>query len=95
MPIPVDRRRISHHQALERRRRARRELEAFTRRLSILLGALVGVVLLGALSMKTARSASAPSGAVQVASLYWQFVDAIWIVIFTVLYLLPTIPRAR
>ena len=50
MPIPVDRRRISHHQALERRRRARRELEAFTRRLSILLAALVGVVLLGTIA---------------------------------------------
>src|SRR6202012_4126491 len=44
MPIPVDRRRISHHQALERRRRARRELQAFTRRLVILLIALVGGV---------------------------------------------------
>jgi voltage-gated potassium channel len=50
MPIPVDRRRISHHQALERRRRARRELEAFTRRLSILLVALVGVVVLGTIA---------------------------------------------
>ena len=47
MPIPVDRRRISHHQALERRRAARRELEAFTRRLTILLAALVGIVVLG------------------------------------------------
>jgi voltage-gated potassium channel len=47
MPNPVDRRRISHHQALERRRAARRELEAFTRRLSILLAVLVAIVGLG------------------------------------------------
>lgn len=50
MPIPVDRRRISHHQALERRRRARRELQAFTRRLSILLGALVAMVAAGTIA---------------------------------------------
>jgi voltage-gated potassium channel len=47
MPNSVDRRRISHHQALERRRAARRELEAFTRRLSILLAVLVAIVVLG------------------------------------------------
>lgn len=28
-------------------------------------------------------------GTLEVASLYWQFVDLVWIVIFTVLYLLP------
>jgi heme/copper-type cytochrome/quinol oxidase subunit 3 len=59
------------------------------------LHVLAGIVLLGALTVKTARSAAAPPQAVQVASLYWQFVDAIWIVIFTVLYLLPTTPGAR
>jgi len=29
----------------------------------------------------------------EVVSLYWQFVDLIWIVIFTVVYLLPVAPR--
>jgi voltage-gated potassium channel len=58
MPIPVDRRRISHHQALERRRRARRELEAFSRRLSILLVALVGVVVLGTIAFCIAEGVS-------------------------------------
>jgi len=30
---------------------------------------------------------------VEVATLYWQFVDLVWIVIFTVVYLLPVGPR--
>jgi voltage-gated potassium channel len=42
-----ERRRLSHDQALEQRSRARRELRMFTRRLIILLAALVGVVLAG------------------------------------------------
>lgn len=29
----------------------------------------------------------------EVAALYWQFVDLVWIVIFTVVYLLPVAPR--
>jgi voltage-gated potassium channel len=62
MPIPVDRRRISHHQALERRRRARRELEAFTRRLSILLAALVVVVMLGTIAFAVTEGVSLAFG---------------------------------
>ena len=58
MPIPVDRRRISHHQSLERRRRARREREAFTRRLSILLAALAGVVVLGTIAFVVTEGVS-------------------------------------
>lgn len=33
------------------------------------------------------------AGVLEVASLYWQFVDVVWIVIFTVLYLLPPVIR--
>ena len=62
MPIPVDRRRISHHQALERRRRARRELEAFTRRLTILLVALAGVVVLGTIAFCITEGVSVAYG---------------------------------
>ena len=58
MPIPVDRRRISHHQALERRRRARRERDAFTRRLSILFAALIGVVVLGTIAFVVTEGVS-------------------------------------
>jgi heme/copper-type cytochrome/quinol oxidase subunit 3 len=32
-------------------------------------------------------------GMLEVASLYWQFVDLVWIVIFTALYLLPPVTR--
>jgi voltage-gated potassium channel len=62
MPIPVDRRRISHHQALERSRAARRELEAFTRRLVLLLVVLVGVVLLGTIGLCVAEGVSVGYG---------------------------------
>src|ERR1700744_3819456 len=62
MPIPVDRRRLSHHQALERRRRALREREAFTRRLSILLAALACVVILGTIPFAIAEGVSVAYG---------------------------------
>ena len=58
MPIPVDRRRISHHQALERRRRARRERDDFTRRLSILLAVVVGIVVLGTIAFTVTEGVS-------------------------------------
>jgi len=45
----------------------------------------VGVVILLAVSRRPARES------LEVVSLYWQFVDLIWIVIFTVLYLLPVL----
>jgi cytochrome c oxidase subunit 3 len=41
---------------------------------------------------RTIRAESA-ADAVAVASLYWQFVDLVWIVIFTALYLLPPVIR--
>jgi voltage-gated potassium channel len=62
MPIPVDRRRISHHQALERRRAARRELEAFNRRLVILLAVIVGVVVLGTIAFCVTEGVSVAYG---------------------------------
>jgi cytochrome c oxidase subunit 3 len=34
---------------------------------------------------------SSVGGALEAASLYWQFVDLVWIAIFSVLYLLPTV----
>ena len=37
------------------------------------------------------RDAARSFGFVEVASLYWQFVDLVWIVIFTALYLLPPV----
>jgi cytochrome c oxidase subunit 3/cytochrome o ubiquinol oxidase subunit 3 len=35
------------------------------------------------------RLAAADSEKVEIAGLYWHFVDVIWIVIFTVIYLVP------
>ena len=51
------------------------------------LHVLAGVVALLAVSRRQAREA------IEVASLYWQFVDLVWIVILTVVYLLPVAPR--
>jgi voltage-gated potassium channel len=45
-----ERRRLTHDQVMEQRTRARRELRMFTRRLAILLAALVGVVLAGTIA---------------------------------------------
>jgi len=47
------------------------------------LHVLAGVVILLAVARRPAREA------LEVASLYWQFVDLVWIAIFTVVYLLP------
>jgi heme/copper-type cytochrome/quinol oxidase subunit 3 len=49
------------------------------------LHVLAGVALLGVLVLRGARAAST----VQVASLYWQFVDVVWIGIYVLFYLLP------
>ncbi len=46
-----------------------------------------GVLVLLAVSRRRARES------IEVAALYWQFVDLVWIVIFTVIYLLPAVPR--
>lgn len=48
----------------------------------------VGVAILLGVARRPAREP------LEVASLYWQFVDLVWIVIFTVIYLLPVAPRA-
>ena len=56
---------------------------------------LVGAVVLAALAPAAAGSGAAAVGShrgrgrLEVASLYWQFVDLVWIVLFTTLYLLP------
>ena len=58
------------------------------------LHVLVGVAMLAVLAVrsnadhKPAKAAAAVS-TLEVASLYWQFVDLVWVVIFTVLYLFP------
>jgi len=62
MPIPLDRRRISHHQALERRRAARREVEAFNRRLTILLAVTVGIVAAGTIAFCVTEGVSVGYG---------------------------------
>lgn len=65
------------------------------------LHVLAGVVALTALGTRSApprdaadrTSDPAWAGALAVLSLYWQFVDLIWIVVFTALYLLPPVVR--
>lgn len=51
------------------------------------LHVLVGVGLLAT----TSARARADGATLQVISLYWQFVDVVWLVIFTALYLLPPV----
>jgi heme/copper-type cytochrome/quinol oxidase subunit 3 len=53
------------------------------------LHVLVGVVVLVSIAVRRA----ATKGVIEVVSLYWQFVDLVWIVIFTALYLLPPVMR--
>jgi heme/copper-type cytochrome/quinol oxidase subunit 3 len=58
------------------------------------LHVLVGVGMLAVLATRTSAAANPARAAagvstLEVASLYWQFVDLVWIVIFTVLYLFP------
>ena len=52
----------------------------------------VGVIILGSLLLGSFRRrglGSEPGFQVEIAGLYWHFVDIVWIVIFTVLYLIP------
>ncbi|MCY3657307.1 MAG: heme-copper oxidase subunit III [Chloroflexota bacterium] len=52
----------------------------------------VGVLILGSLLLASFRRrglGSEPGFQVETAGLYWHFVDIVWIVIFTVLYLIP------
>lgn len=53
------------------------------------LHVLIGVVVLTVVASRRAMKV----GVVEVVSLYWQFVDVLWIVIFAALYLLPPVAR--
>jgi cytochrome c oxidase subunit 3/cytochrome o ubiquinol oxidase subunit 3 len=53
----------------------------------VLIG-IVWLVSLWSLSMQS-RISQGDSERVEIAGLYWHFVDVVWIVIFTVIYLLP------
>jgi cytochrome c oxidase subunit 3/cytochrome o ubiquinol oxidase subunit 3 len=51
-------------------------------------GGILWLVSLWGLSMQ-GRIGQHQSEAVEIAGLYWHFVDVVWIVIFTVIYLIP------
>jgi heme/copper-type cytochrome/quinol oxidase subunit 3 len=52
------------------------------------LHVLIGLILLGALfGLERKRSVPGPSPAVECVSIYWHFVDAVWLIIFPVVYL--------
>ena len=53
----------------------------------VLIG-IVWLVSLWSLSMQS-RLSQGDSERIEIAGLYWHFVDVVWIVIFTVIYLLP------
>lgn len=48
---------------------------------------LTGVIVLASTAVRTARHLSSPEG-VEIAGLYWHFVDLVWVFIFTLFYLL-------
>jgi cytochrome c oxidase subunit 3 len=48
---------------------------------------LTGVVVLAATAFRLARGLTSPEG-VELAGLYWHFVDLVWVFIFTLFYLL-------
>ena len=56
----------------------------------------VGVIILLSLVVTSllGKLPSSESLTVEIAGLYWHFVDVVWIVIFTVVYLIPDIPPA-
>ena len=60
------------------------------------LHVLVGVIWLATLLILSARGKLGPEKAmnVEIAGLYWHFVDVVWIVIFTVVYLIQRGPAA-
>jgi heme/copper-type cytochrome/quinol oxidase subunit 3 len=51
----------------------------------------VGIVMLMSLLVMSLRGNLGPekAEAVEIVGLYWHFVDIVWIVIFTVVYLIP------
>ncbi len=57
----------------------------------------VGVVWLTTLLVRSLQGKLGPEKAlnVEIAGLYWHFVDVVWIVIFTVVYLIQTTPLAK
>lgn len=62
------------------------------------LHVLAGVVVLALVAARSTAGASGPLrrarlATLEVVSLYWQFVDLLWIVLFTALYLLPPVIR--
>ena len=50
---------------------------------------LLGLIALATLALLTRRAAFAPRafGAAHAVSVYWHFVDAVWVVIFSLVYL--------
>ena len=60
------------------------------------LHVLVGVIWLATLLILSARGKLGPEKAmnVEIAGLYWHFIDVVWIVIFTVVYLIQRGPAA-
>ncbi|MDP2659819.1 MAG: cytochrome c oxidase subunit 3 [Dehalococcoidia bacterium] len=52
------------------------------------LHVLAGMVLLAALTVRTARAPSVAPLPIEVGGLYWHFVDFIWIFVFTTLYII-------
>src|SRR5208283_2795249 len=52
------------------------------------LHVLVGVLLLSALANRIRKGATtSPSRAIEIGSWYWHYVDAIWILVFTTLFI--------
>jgi heme/copper-type cytochrome/quinol oxidase subunit 3 len=52
------------------------------------LHVFIGLILLGTLfSLELKRGVTGPSKAVESVSIYWHFVDAVWMIIFPVVYL--------
>jgi heme/copper-type cytochrome/quinol oxidase subunit 3 len=52
------------------------------------LHVLIGLILLGTLfGLQLKRGVTGPSQAVESVSIYWHFVDAVWMIIFPVVYL--------
>ena len=58
------------------------------------LHVLAGVVLLGVMLVRTARGRhdGRNADAVEAAGLFWHFVDLVWILVFTFVYLIPVRP---
>ncbi len=58
----------------------------------VVIGILMLLSLVG-LSYADKLPEADPSFPIEMVGLYWHFVDIVWIVIFTVVYLIPTAPR--